>query len=115
MLIGSNDIFGLCGDRAVNKLVVVRVGCDDAKSEAGFKKKNVGVKIKQQRQKPLHLPPARCAGQSCDGFLVFEQNLVGDRQLDSPSEKGIPDGTPDLVPAKELHQHVRVDTNPHHR
>jgi len=61
MLIGGNDILGLCGNRTVNKLVVVRVGCDDAKSEVGFKKEIVSVKIKQQRQKSLDLLPARYA------------------------------------------------------
>jgi len=47
MAVGGNDVISLCGNRAINKLVVIGVGRDDAKPELGFQKKNVGVQVKR--------------------------------------------------------------------
>ena len=45
MLIGGDDVVGLSGNRAVNKLVIIAVGCNDAKAELRMLKKNIGVQI----------------------------------------------------------------------
>jgi hypothetical protein len=115
MAIGSNDVIRLCSDRAINKLVVISVGCDDAKSELGFHKTNVGVEVQQQRQKLLNLLPACCTRKSHDRFLILKNDLVGDRQLDFSAQECITDRPPHLVSPEELKEHIRVEANTHQR
>lgn len=51
----GKDVIGLSSDCAVNKFVVVRVSRDNPEPELRVKKENVGVKLKQRCQEPLHL------------------------------------------------------------
>jgi hypothetical protein len=113
MRVVRHDKIRLRCDGAVAEYIVIRVRGDDAKTVLRFDLTDVGVKLIEQFQQRDYLPPAFRAGKFCRDLLIFEQNVVGNRQRELAIQQRAEDLMIRLLPPEDLEKDVGVEADRH--